>query len=215
LNNIAVFSEKSPFGNETLALIQGAIKKDPSMKLIHHATYAASTVDVSAAAKSIGESKPQGVIVVANSAAAAEFYKAFREQGGKAQVIALSVADGVEVVRRIGESAARGLIVTQVVPDPNSALPLVRELKMNLAKFAPPGTPLNLAVVEGYVMGKTVVQALRLAGPNPTRRKVRTALESMKEFDAGGVIIGYSPKNHTGSKYVELAIVLASGKMMR
>ncbi|WP_334187592.1 ABC transporter substrate-binding protein [Noviherbaspirillum sp.] len=215
LKNVAVFSEKSPFGNETLALIQGAIKKDSSMKLIHHATYAANTVDVNAAAKSISDVKPQGVIVVANSAAAAEFYKTFREQGGKAQVIALSVADGVEVVKRIGEKTARGLIVTQVVPDPNTALPLVRELKMNLAKYAPSGTPLNLAVVEGYVMAKTVVQALRLAGPNPSRRKVRIALESMKEFDAGGVIIGYSPKNHTGSKYVELAIVLASGKLMR
>lgn len=215
LKDVAVFSENSPFGNEAFALIQGAFRRDPSMKLIHHATYVVNTVDVNAAAKSIIDVKPQGVIVVANSAAAAEFYKTFRELDGKAQVIALSVADGLEVVKRIGEKAARGLIVTQVVPDPSSALPLVRELKANLAKFSTPDTPLNLAVVEGYVMAKTVVQALRLAGPNPTRRKVRSALESMKEFDAGGVIIGYSPKNHTGSKYVELAIVLASGKLMR
>lgn len=215
LNRIAVFHEASPFGREGLTLVRGEIQQHASMRLIREGTYAANTSDVDDAVRSIMGSSPQGVIVIANSNAAADFYKAFRLGGGKAQVIALSVADGAEVVKRIGEKHARGLIVAQVVPDPHNAIPLIRELHANIKKFAPPGTPVNQAVVEGYLAAKTVVEALRIAGPNPTRRKLRSALESMKEFDAGGVIIGFSPKNHTGSKYVELAIVLASGKLMR
>lgn len=215
LHRVAVFYEKSPFGHEVLGLIQQELTKRPAMRLVHQDSYAANTGFVKGAVSSIHGGSPQSVIVVANSIAAAEFYKAYRAAGGKAQVLALSVADGGEVVKRIGITAARGLIVSQIVPDPNSALPLIRELRQNLARFAPPGTPVNHAVVEGYIMAKTVVQALRMAGPNPTRRKIRSALESMKEFDAGGVVIGFSPSNHTGAKYVELAIVLSSGKLMR
>jgi ABC-type branched-subunit amino acid transport system substrate-binding protein len=81
--------------------------------------------------------------------------------------------------------------------------------------FGPPGLEINQTMVEGYLTAKTVVEALKRAGPNPTRKKVLAALESMKQFDAGGVIIGFTPANHTGSKFVELAIVLASGKLMR
>ncbi len=215
LRRIAVFYEKSAFGEEGLRLVRNELKKHASLQLIHHDTYPARTTNVGSAAISIRNANPQSVIVIANSPAAAEFYKAFRAAGGDAQVIAISTADGGDIVKRIGKTYARGLIVTQVVPDVNREIPLIRELKKDIDKFAPPGTPINLAVVEGYIAAKTLVEALRNAGPNPTREKVRRSLESMKEFDAGGLIIGFSPNNHSGSKYVELAIVLASGQIMR
>ncbi len=215
LNRVAVFHEKSAFGQEGLALVKRTMQAQPAMRLVQHATYPANTNDVADAVRAIHAANPQGIIVIANSTATAEFYKAYRVSEGKAQVLALSVTDGVEVVKRIGKQHARGLIVAQVVPDPANLIPLIREFHTNFKKFAPPGTPVNQADVEGYLAGKTTVEALRIAGPNPTRQKVHAALESMKEFDAGGVIIGFSQKSHTGSKYVELAIVLASGKIMR
>jgi len=216
LNRIAVFHEKSPFGQEVFSLIQRRLQKLPAMRLVGQGSYEVRDPNVKEAVASILNSKPDGVIVIANSTAAAEFYKAFRASGGKVQVVSLSVADGGEIVKRIGKDGARGLIVSQVVPDPNnSAMPLIRELQSNIKKYAPPGTPINQAVVEGYIAAKTVVEGLRRAGPNPTRQKLRSALESINKFDTGGVILGYSPTNHTGSQYVELGMLLSSGRVMK
>ena len=216
LGRVAVFYENSTFGEEGLELARRAMQGKPAMQLVRHASYAPRTTDVEDAVKRLHAAAPQSIIAIATSAATAEFYKSFRVHGGKSQVIAISVADGAEVVQRIGKEHARGMIYTHVVPDPvNRATPLVRELHANMKKHGPPGAPINHAVVEGYIAAKTMVEALRIAGPNPTRKKVRAALESMKNYDAGGVIIGFSPANHTGSRHVEMAITLASGRLMR
>jgi len=216
LNRVAVFHEKSPFGEEGLHLVERAIQEKPSMQLVSRAVYAATTTEVDKAVRSLIDAQPQSIIVVANTRATAEFYKAYRMGGGKAQVLALSVADPRLIVERIGAANARGLIVAQVVPDPaNKAMPLIKELFADVKKYAPPETLVSQTVVEGYMAGKVLVQALRIAGPNPTRQKVREALESMKRYDVGGMIISFSPDDHTGLRYVDLAILLASGNLMR
>jgi branched-chain amino acid transport system substrate-binding protein len=216
LNRIAILREDSPFGEEGLSLIVKAVSEKKGLEIVGQGTYAHNTSDVKRAVNEIYHSHPQCVIVVATSPAAAEFYKGLREVGSKAQVIALSVADGAEVVKLAGKEKARGLIFTQVVPDPtNRAIPLVRELHDNIKKYAPRDAPINHAVVEGYIAAKTAVEALKIAGPRPTRKTVKKALDSMKLFDAGGVVIAFSPQTHTGSKHVEMAITLASGKLMR
>jgi branched-chain amino acid transport system substrate-binding protein len=51
-----------------------------------------------------------------------------------------------------------------------------------------------------------LVEALKKAGPNPTRAGFVAALESLK-FDAGGMDIAFSPASHQGSKTVYLTRV--------
>ena len=60
-----------------------------------------------------------------------------------------------------------------------------------------------------------LVEALRRAGPNPTRARVVKALESMNSFDTGGVIVNYSPANRIGSRYVEVTVIGSSGKLLK
>ena len=33
------------------------------------------------------------------------------------------------------------------------------------------------------------------------------ALDGMKEYDAGGYIVGFGPNNHNGSSFVELTVI--------
>ncbi|MFC7518859.1 ABC transporter substrate-binding protein [Herbaspirillum sp. GCM10030257] len=216
LSRISVFYEESAFGREGVSLVQKELLTIPSLALVGKSSYPVNTTNVTDALTEIGKAQPQCVIAIATSAATAEFYKTLRESGGTAQVIALSVADGAEVVKRIGKQSARGLILTHVVPDPtNRAIPIVGELHQNMKRYGPPGAPINHAVVEGYIIAKTAAAALTKAGPKPTRARVRAALDSLSNYDLGGVIIDFSPTNHTGSKHVEMGIVLSSGKMMR
>jgi hypothetical protein len=37
----------------------------------------------------------------------------------------------------------------------------------------------------------------------------------MQDVDLGGFYIGYSPTNHTGSKFVDLTIIGRDGKFLR
>lgn len=211
----AVLFQNDAFGLDVLASAEQAITRAGGF-LVAKGSYAKNTTEVEAAVKTIGAAKPQAVIMIANTAASAEFVKQSRAAGYFAQFVALSVTDAAQVVSRIGADKAEGLVLTQVVPDPNSrAVPLIREVQDNFAKFAPKDVTANHTFVEGYLGAKVLVEALRRAGPNPTRKKLRDTLEAMKNYDAGGVFITFSANRHAGSRFVDITILNRAGKLLR
>ncbi|MBL8423876.1 MAG: ABC transporter substrate-binding protein [Candidatus Accumulibacter phosphatis] len=211
----AILFQNDAFGLDVLASAEPAITRAGGF-LVAKGSYAKNTTEVEAAVKTIGAAKPQAVIMIANTAASAEFVKQSRAAGYFAQFVALSVTDAAQVVSRIGADKAEGLVLTQVVPDPNSrAVPLIREVQDNFAKFAPKEVTANHTFVEGYLGAKVLVEALRRAGPNPTRKKLRDTLEAMKNYDAGGVFITFSANRHAGSRFVDITILNRAGKLLR
>ncbi|HNC51261.1 MAG TPA: ABC transporter substrate-binding protein [Accumulibacter sp.] len=211
----AILYQDDAFGQDALLSAEQSIRKVGG-SLVAKESYAKNTTEVGAAVKAIAAAKPQAVILIANTAASAEFLKQSRAAGNLAQYVALSVTDGAQVVQRIGAEKAEGLALTQVVPDPNShTVPLIREIQNNFAKFRPTDVTLNHTFVEGYLGAKVFGEALRRAGPNPTRKKLRDALETLRNYDAGGVFISFSPKQHAGSRFVDITILNRSGKLLR
>ena len=211
----AVLFQNDSFGLDVLASAEQAIARAGGT-LVAKGSYPKNTIEVETAVKTIAGASPQAVIMIANTAASAEFLKQSRAAGNHAQFVALSVTDAAQVVTRIGADKAEGLVLTQVVPDPNSrAVPLIREIQDNFAKFAPAGVNLNHTLVEGYLGAKVLGEALRRAGPNPTRRKLRDALESIRNYDAGGVFISFSASRHAGSRFVDITILNRAGKLLR
>lgn len=212
---VAVFYQDDPFGLDGLQAAEASLRK-AGVELVAKGAYPKNTTDVAEAVKLIAAAEPQGVIMVSNTAASAAFVQHSRAVGNEAQFVALSVTDGPQVAKRIGNAAAHGLGIVQVVPDPNSrTLPLTRELQDVYAKFSPKGVELNHTLLEGYLMAKVLVEGLKRAGPAPTRKKLRDALETIDDFDAGGVFIGFSPKNHSGSSFVDITILNRAGKVLR
>ena len=211
----AVLYQDDAFGQGALASAEKAIGKAGG-SLLAKGAYEKNTTNVGGAVKTIAAAKPQAVILIANTAASAEFLKQSREAGNLAQYVALSVTDAAQVVQRIGADKAEGLALTQVVPDPNShTVALIREIQSNFVKFKPKDVTVNHTFVEGYLGAKVLGEALRRAGPNPTRKKVRDALEGIRNYDAGDVFISFSPRRHAGSRFVDITIVNRSGKLMR
>jgi len=155
-------------------------------------------------------------MAVATSAATAEFYKSLRQGGSSAFVVALSVTDGAAVVKKIGKQAAYGLGIALVVPDPASKTSvLVREMQEDHKKYGAQGTDLNLAVTEGYIAARVLAEGLKRAGPNPSSAKIKRALESMRDLNLGGFTVNFSPKNHSGSSYVDIIVLSPDGRMLR
>lgn len=211
----AVFYQNDPFGLDGLASAEASIRKAGG-ELAVKSGYEKNTTEVAAAVKAIVNAAPQAVIMVSNTAASAEFVKQSRAAGNLAQFVAVSVTDGPQVVERIGKDAAKGLAITQVVPDPNArAIPLIREIQEKFEKFKPQNVTLNHTFIEGYLGAKILTEGLRRAGPNPTRKKLRDSIEQLHDYDVGGQYIDYSPSNHVGAHYVDITILNREGKLLR
>jgi ABC-type branched-subunit amino acid transport system substrate-binding protein len=215
VKRVAVLYQDDPFGLDGLAGAEKSISRH-SLQLVVKAAYEKNTTKVDAAVKAITAAQPQAVIMVSNTAASAEFVKQSRAAGNDAQLLALSVTDGPQLVQRIGKEAAHGLGLVQVVPDPASrALAITRELQDDYKKFAPKGIDLNHTLLEGYLAGKVLAEGLRRAGPNPTRKRLREALEAMRDYDAGGLLIRFSPSSHSGSEFLDITILNREGRILR
>ena len=131
------------------------------------------------------------------------------------QIYLMSIAPVQEVVKAVGEQKARGVVIAQAVPYPFSAtLPLVGEYQKLMKQYAP-NEPLSFASLEGFVVAKITVEALKRASPRPTREKVLKALNTMGEYDLGGVYVKYSPKARNGWGGVDLTVIGANGKLLR
>ena len=213
--NYAILYQNDAYGLDVMASAE-ALMSTYDGKIISKASYEKNTTDVSAAAKTIAAAAPQVVIMVANTAASSDFVKLSREAGNTALFYALSVVEAAQVVQRIGNKLAHGILLTQVVPSPESGLlPIAREVMDSFSKFKPSDVSANPTLLEGYLGAKVLVEGLRRAGPNPTGRKLRDALEQIKDYDVGGVVVDFSPSKHVGVDYVDITIVGGQGKLLR
>lgn len=126
---------------------------------------------------------------------------------GSDAMLALLVKHG----RANGRDYTRALVNSQVVPSyDDTALPGVVEYRALMERHSPVVPEslrdsnytvqrLSFISLEGFVNAKVIVEALRRAGPNPTRALFRQALESLRNFDLGiGALLTFGPERHQG-----------------
>jgi ABC-type branched-subunit amino acid transport system substrate-binding protein len=155
----------------------------------------------------------QAVLWIASGDAVVGGVRALRKAGSAAQVVTLSNNASAGFIKSLG-SDSRGVIVSQVFPSERSyATPFVTEAAA-LAK-ARGLQDLSPAMLEGFAAAKVLVEGLRRASPRPTRARLQAALESMGQYDLGGLQVGYSRDDHTGLDFSELSIIGENGRFRR
>jgi len=155
---------------------------------------------------------PQVVVVVGAGLAVKNAVLSLRTAGSSAKIATLSNNASTAFIKLL-EPHGRGVIVSQVFPYEKSLTsPFVREAQMIAFKYKVTLTP---GMMEGFAAAKVVVRALRDAGPSPTRASLVNALESMKSFDLGDLIIGYSPSDHTGLEMTDLSMITKDKGFLR
>lgn len=171
---------------------------------------------IAAAVRALDAAKPDSVILVMGGNAAFNFVKRFRRtESGSAQLYALSPTDSFQLVKVAGLENARGIVISQAIPYPkHGALAVVREYQRAMKQYAP-DKPLSFFGLEGFLGAKIAVEAIRRAGPNPTREKVIAALNGLGDFDLGDFRVNYSVQQRTGSKVVDLTIIGSDGALYR
>lgn len=173
-----------------------------------------SQPDFSKIAPKIAASDAQAVMMIASGSAVVSGVTALRAAGSGAQVVTLSNNASSGFIKSLGTNA-RGVVVTQVFPNERAiAYGFVKEAQ-DLVRSSKDGAELSPAMLEGFAAAKVLVEALRRAGPGPTRLKIQTALENMKKFDIGGLEVSYGLDDHTGLDFADLSIIGTDGKFKR
>ena len=209
---ISVFMQDDGYGEAGRKGTEIALTKR-GMKIHSLGKVERNTVKVQEAVKAINASQPDAVVMIGAYAACAEFIKEMRKAGSGATFYNVSFVGSKALADALGPEGS-GVAISQVVPFPwGTAVPVVKEYQQ-LSKKAGL-TDYNFSAMEGFITAKVMVEGLRRAGKNLTREGLINGLESMQDVDLGGFYVGYSPKVHTGSKFVDLTIIGRNGNFLR
>jgi ABC-type branched-subunit amino acid transport system substrate-binding protein len=209
---IAVFYQNDAYGEAGRKGTELALERR-QMKIHSQGTVERNTVAVEEAAKKIHASQPDAIVMVSAYTSIAAFVRAMQKMGSAATFYNVSFVGSKALADALGKEGS-GVAISQVVPFPwSTAVPVVREYQAAAKKagFA----DYNFSAMEGFLTAKVMVEGLRRAGRNLTREGFVDAMDKMNDVDLGGFFVSYSPKSHTGSKFVDLTIIGREGKFLR
>lgn len=195
--------------------------KKTGLELMAQATINAAELDkaeasVKEAVAVVAKAQVDAVILVAAGRYSSDFVRLLKASSAAgAQIYCMSVILAEDLVKAVGADKARGVVIAQATPFPFSATSKFIGDYQKLMKQYAPGEALSYPSMEGYAGAKITVEALKRAGPNPTRDKILKALLAMGELDLGGVYVNYSAKGRIGWGGIDLTIISRDGKLLR
>ena len=212
LQRIAVVHVDDSFGEDCLA---GAMKGFDRLKFQPVTVIKADRAkpDYAAIVPELVAAKAQAVIWIGSSVAVSGGVKALRAAGSAAQVVTVSNNASGGFIKQLGD-AAHGVIVTQVFPNVRAMGYGINREADALVK-AKGDVALSPQMMEGFAGATVLAQALRRAGPKPTRERIVAALGNMSHYDLGGLELGFGPGDRTGLNFVELSIIGSDGRFRR
>jgi branched-chain amino acid transport system substrate-binding protein len=158
--------------------------------------------DMSAQVKLLREAGVDAVIAVGVYGPSAAFIRDARTADWNVPIANLSFvnADAMlgklrEASRKLHKDLTLNLINSQVVPSPEDlSYPLVAEYRSHTKP-----RDATFVGLEGWLNAVVATEALRRAGPDPSRISFIRALESLHGWDPGiGTALEFSPTNHQG-----------------
>ena len=215
IKRIAVFYQNDSYGKAGLDGVTRALKP-LGLQPTALGTVERNTVDVAAAVRSIVDSKPDAIVQISAYRSCAAFIRAARKAGFSGAFYNVSFVGTAALAKELGADA-RGVAVSQVMPFPFTPTSAIAGefLGAGKRKYSDKFEP-NYSAIEGYVAAKVVVEGLRRGGSGaPSSESLISGLESLRDFNVGGFFVDFSPSKHTGSKYVELTILTAEGRVRR
>ncbi len=211
VTSIAAVYTDDAFGKDAIVGFD-AVAQSNKLKLTDNIALPRGSVDVASAIAKIMASNPQAVMAICVVKPCAALRKGLHAAGYLGNFLTLSNTSSSVFVQELGD-AARGVIVTQVFPAPDTQSSVVSSDFQRLA--AEYKLPKSYTAMEGYVYARVLVEAIKRAGPKLSRESLTETLQSGKPFDLGGYTISFDPKNRTGSTVVELTMITKNGRFMR
>ena len=210
LSRIAILYQDDSFGRAGLSGVRKAMARR-NMSLVAEGLYPRNTTAVKTAFLTIRKAKPEAVVMVGAYAPCAKFIKVARSHGlDQALFVNISFVGSDALAQTLGNDG-KGVIITQVVPFPtDNSLPLVADYHKALKATDPAATP-GFVSLEGYMVGRLIVAALKLLPDEPTRAALLDTIYRTRRFDLGGVILTFGEGDNQGMDQVFLTRITAEG----
>ncbi len=211
---IAVFHQNDSYGKAGLDGVLRALKP-LNLEPAGLGTVERNTVDVAAAVKSILAGKPDAIVQISAYKSCAAFIREARKAGYGGAFYNVSFVGTKALADELGADA-RGVIVSQVMPYPYSPVSVLSGEYLAAGKatdgdkFEP-----NYSSIEGFVAAKTFSEALKRMSGVPSSDTLIASMESLRELNLGGFFVDFSANKHMGSRFVDLTILGADGKVRR
>ncbi len=203
ITSIGVVHHADAFGESGLLAAREALAKRGLEPTVTAAIDAASD-NADAAVRAVAQANPAALLLVAAGRTPPMIISGLREANVPAMLYGLSVVSSNELVRALGQDA-HGLALAQVTPSPfKPDTPMVREYR---AAADAAGVEYSYAGLEGYIAAAVFTEALRRAGPNPSRAAFRAALDRLAGERIGGLRLVGNSLNPVGLDFIDLIAI--------
>jgi ABC-type branched-subunit amino acid transport system substrate-binding protein len=213
IKRIAVFYQNDSYGKAGLEGVSRALKP-LGLEPAGLGTVERNTVDVDAAVKAILAQQPDAVVQISAYKSCAAFIRAARKAGFGGTFYNVSFVGTQALAKELGADAS-GVVVSQVMPYPFAPTTALAGEYLAAGRAAAADFEPNYGSIEGYVAARTLVEGLQRPGATASREGLITGLESLRDLNLGGFFVRLSGQDHAGSKYVDLTILTAEGKVRR
>ena len=170
---------------------------------------------VTNALKTFGADRPDAVVLIAVGGVHSEAVKALRKHYGSSMPIySLGQVSSSTLIKDVGNKAAAGVMLTQVVPEPAKAmLPVMREFHADLRKVPDSKTP-GYMLLEGYLAGRVTAEVVKRSTAL-TREAILKSAQNIGEIDLGGYRVVYNLNERKSLHPVELTMISQTGRLIR
>jgi branched-chain amino acid transport system substrate-binding protein len=196
---IALLYQNDAFGQEGLTAARVRARKDGAA-LVAAAPYKVTDSDLSPQVLTLQRSGADAVIFFAIPSIVARFVSTAAKVGFHPALLSSSVADDATMLALLGP-AGEGIYFDLWTPPSTAPTPQAALFRSIVARYGDPVTaPPNLITESGMAGAQVLVEALRRAGPSPTRAGLITALERLRHWNGGLAFdVTYTPTEHSGA----------------
>ncbi len=173
--------------------------------------YKRNTVSVGGGVRQVRGNAAEAVILVGTARPCALAINQWHKMGYKVPMINISFVGAKALAARLTDS--ENVYVSQVVPDPwDSSLPIVKQYQQDMGEAA---ADYDFTGFEAYLAARVLHQAVKNVQGEISSEKIKTALEGMSSYDAGGIPVSFGPDDRRGMDAVYLTKVEKDGAAVK
>lgn len=211
ITRLGVMYHDIPLGLSGLATAKAAAAQDGTVQI----TAAQSGADAASQAQAAGRiaaADVQSVLVIGAPRYSADAIAQLRKAGVTKMLFTLSYMPARLAAQVAGEGGARGVGIAQVYPHPMGvSLALQREFRAAMKAAHPALADYSFSQLEGYLTARLLTEVLQRSREVSAEALAR-ALHA-QPWDLGGFVVDFR-KGNVGSRYVDIGVMKADGRLM-
>jgi len=209
LQRVAVAHFVSPGGEEFKTAVIAKLA-ELGMQPVKVAALKMDGSNLVEAAEALAQAQPQAIVLYAVGIVPAKLISEMEKHKSYPVFYGMSFVPA-EATAEAMKGRLRSLVVSQIVPYPwagaNPAIELFRK------RAGSAGVPVNYVTMEGYVSAGVLVEALKRAKSNAPGA-LHAAIKTLKGTIAG-LPVDFTGSSNTGTNFVELTHISATGRISR